>query len=110
MKEDPNRSEANMDNSPTDDSRSFVGCLAAIKARRVPPPADAIGRSPSDFFVFGHLKGKLCGTCLEIREESISMIRGSLASITNDQLIAFDMNSRKRLKWAISNYRKHDHR
>jgi hypothetical protein len=62
------------DNEPALNSRLSSEKIESAKAQRWPHPPYGSDPAPSDFFLFGYLKEKLCGTSFTTSEDQIFAI------------------------------------
>jgi hypothetical protein len=84
-----------MDNARPHISRRAQRCIEASRAGRRPHPSYSLDLALSDFFLLGHIKGKLSDCNCESWED---LAKFSLESIKNCPCLRI---LGKRLKWAV---------
>jgi transposase len=88
-----------LDNARPHNSGLSRECLEATKAKRMPHPAYSPDLAPSDFFLFGYVKGKLTDYQCETRDELKAAISEIFGGIGKETLHRVFLEWMKRLKW-----------
>jgi transposase len=90
-----------LDNARPHNSNDSNRVLEATKARRVRHPPYSPDIAPSDFFLFGALKGKLSGLAFTSDDELLSAITEKFAEFSEEDLTRVYDHWRERLQWVI---------
>jgi transposase len=77
-----------MDNSPIHKAKATKAKLAQMPVHLAPHPPYSPDLAPSDFFLFGYLKGKMQGLEFDSPEALLAWIRAEMATIRPDALEA----------------------
>jgi hypothetical protein len=85
-------------------SRRVQRSIEASRVERLLHPADSPDLAASDFFLFGHIKGKLSDHICKSREELLNAITEIFTGVDQEALLSVFESSASRLTWVI----KHD--
>jgi hypothetical protein len=77
-----------LDNAPTHNTKRSRQEIGRTKATRVVHPAYSPGTAPSDFFLFGYMKGEMAGLTANSLANIISEIRRVFQEISKETLLA----------------------
>jgi hypothetical protein len=80
--------------------------VEASRSELIPFPVYNSNRVPTDFFVFGYIKGKLSDYDRESQENILSAITEFLTGVDQGVLLSVCESWVNRLKWAIKHERK----
>jgi hypothetical protein len=90
-----------LDNAPAHNSRLSSEEIESVKAQRVLHPLYRQDLAPSDFFLFGYLKEKLCGTSFTMSDDLIFAIRQIFSEIPEIVLKNVFTNWITKLSWVM---------
>jgi hypothetical protein len=90
-----------MDNVRTHNSGQAQKWIDASRAERLPHPFDSPDPTPSDFFLFEYIRGKLSNSNYESREDRLNSITESFTAIDQEVLPSVFESWVNRLKWVI---------
>jgi hypothetical protein len=97
-----------MENVRSHNSGRAQRCIEASRAERLPHPAYSPGLAPSDFFLFGDIKGKLFNYTCESLEELVNASTEIFAGADDEVLPAVFESMANGLKWVIKHEGKYD--
>jgi histone-lysine N-methyltransferase SETMAR len=90
-----------LDNARPHHSGPSRDCLGTTKAQRLPYPPYSPDRAPSDFFLFGPIKGKLSDFDCDARHEAETAIIAVFNGIGKETLLSVFEAWMKRVRWVI---------
>jgi transposase len=70
-----------LENSPMHTSRAVLETMASIPVQLAPHPPYSPDLAPSDFFLFGHLKGKMIGREFDSPDALIAWIKATFEAL-----------------------------
>jgi hypothetical protein len=76
-----------MNNAHPHNSGRGQRCIEASRAERLPHPAYSPGLAPSNFFLFGYMKGKLSDYNYEGRDDLLNVIAEIFTGVDQEVLL-----------------------
>jgi hypothetical protein len=90
-----------MDNAHPHNSGRDQRCIEASRDEHLPHPVYRPDPAPSDFFLFGYIKGKQYGHNSEDREDLLTAITEIFIGVNQEVLLSVFKSRANRLKWVI---------
>jgi hypothetical protein len=90
-----------MDNATPDRAKLTMSCFKTPRLCEADHPPDSPDLAPSDFYLFGKLKGQMAGSEFESTEDLLAMIRRLTNEISREEFESVFQEWERRLEECI---------